>query len=311
MFSTNRAMGAQAICLTVLLLSSAAPGQGEAGQKTPQDVAIERIVAEVRAAEAALNSVQMELSTVAVYPADLTMRTSGTLSVLRGEQPRLRATVEMRYSNGLVGLMDSAQTAGGVVLYKSDPALGDVYVQVPPAIVEDLRWAGTVLDRADLPGMRDARAEAPLGSAMLDGLRREFELQVGKRTTRGDDEGVWLEGARRPGLGDLPDGLPLADRVEAFVRTRDHAVLEVRELRGEDVILGIEVKSLVVDGEIAPKVFEVDGRGETLRDVEDYLPLWTQIQDVIRRAEAKLTPDEQPENVPPPQEAVRPSRRVK
>mgnify|MGYP004100082491 CR=1 FL=1 len=99
--------------------------------------------------------------------------------------------------------MDTARTERGIFLYKDDPAFGEVYLRIAPKLAEDLEWAGTVLDRSDLPGMRDARADSPLGSSMLDSLRREFTLALTDKLTRGDDAGMWLAGPRRKGLGDV------------------------------------------------------------------------------------------------------------
>jgi hypothetical protein len=48
----------------------------------------------------------------------------------------------------------------------------------------------------------------------------------------------------------------------------------------------------------AARDFVVDGRGQRLRDVQQHLPLWEQIEQVLKQAEAKSGDD-----------VVRPSRR--
>jgi hypothetical protein len=42
--------------------------------------------------------------------------------------------------------------------------------------------------------MRDRRAEAPLGSSMVDGLRQEFVLAPTARKRRGDDADARADG---------------------------------------------------------------------------------------------------------------------
>lgn len=154
-------------------------------------------------------------------------------------------------------------------------------------MVADLEWAGAVLERADLPGMADSRAAAPLGSAMLAGLQRHFDLAVTDRRERGGEAGRWLAGARRAGIEDQDTELPQADRVELFVRDRDHALLEVAQLQGDKPLQRIVVQRLEVDVDVPAATFEVDGRGQRLRDVQQHLPMWDQIQQVLRQAEAK------------------------
>lgn len=290
-------------------LPNGLPGQESKPANAPQADPIARIVAEMRSAEKALKSIEVELATRGSYASGEQFSTQGRLHVLRGEQPKMHASFELQFANGLAGRQEVAQTAEGLLFYEANAAFGEVYVRIPPAVVADVQWAGEVLDRSDLFGMHDARAEAPLGSLLLDGLRRHFALAVTERTQRGADAGVWLAGDRRPGLGDAEDDLPLATRVEAFVRTRDHALLEVTHFQGDKELQHIDVKTLVVDAAIADAVFTVDGRGQTLRDVEKYAPLWSQIQEVVGRAETKLRPKDLPDDAALPPQCVRPSAR--
>jgi hypothetical protein len=279
-------------------------GQGSAQEPAkppadaPQADPIEAIVADIRSAERAAKTVAVELVTSGNLPGDLSFATSGTLYVLRGTQPKLRTTVEFSWANGVVGRMETLRTADGITIYQDDPAFGEVLVRVPPALVADLEWAGEVLKRADLPGMKDGRAEAPLGSSMLDDLRRHFDLKLGEGRERAGEAGQWLVGERRPGLGDQDPDLPLADHVKAFVRQKDHAVLEVVHYQGEQVLQRIEVKKLEVDGVIAEAVFSLDRRGLNVRDAEEYPPMREQIRRTLEQAESKAGPD-----------ALRPSKR--
>lgn len=305
----NRAIRVVGFLLTAAIAGGQLPGQSQPGAEGAEADPIERIVTSMREAEGRLKSLRLELATEGAFPGGVSFSTAGTLHVLRGEQRRVRTSVRFRYADGLESRTESVRTAAGIKIYSEDPAFGAVFVRVPPVIVRDLEWAGTVLDRSDLPGMHDPRAEAPLGSAMLDDLRLHFELQPRTDTRRGDDPGTWLAGPRKPGLGDVDPELPLADRVELFVRDRDRALLEIVHHQGDKVLQRIVVHKLEVDVEIASATFEVDGNDQPLREVDQHLPLWTQIENAIRRAEAKLLPaDLAPDQEPPPA-SLRPSRR--
>ncbi len=253
----------------------------------PQADPIEALVAGIRTAEQRATSVRVELATRGTQPGGHDFSTTGTLSVLRGTQPKMRSSIAFSWANGLDGRMETAQTADGIVIYQEDLAFGEVLVRIAPPIVVDLEWAGGVLDRSDLPGMKDGRAAAPLGSAMLDDLRVHFELKLTERKERAGETGVWLVGERRAGLGDQDPELPLASRVEAFVRQRDQAVLEVLHYQGDKILQRIEVKKLEVDVPMAEAEFVVDARGQKMRDVTQYPPLWELIEKVLLLAESK------------------------
>jgi len=267
---------------------------GEPAQAGP----IDEIVAAMRAAEGRARSVVVELSTSGHLPGGLELSTRGVLHVLRGAQPAVHTAVEFSFADGLGGRVESAQTAAGIVIYEENPAFGELYLRLEPPVVADLEWAGAVLQRSDLPGMADSRAAAPLGSTMLAELQRHFDLAATDRRERGGEAGQWFAGARRAGLEDQDTELPQADRVELFVRDRDHALLEVAQLQGDKPLQRIVVERLDVDTDIPAATFEVDGRGQRLRDVQQHLPMWDQIQQVLRQAEAKA-----------PEGQVRPSNR--
>lgn len=264
----------------------------------PQPDPLEGVVTAIRAAEQRAKSFRIELSTKGSLPSGLEFTTSGTVHVLRGAQPKLRTQVRCSFGNGLDSTLETAQTADGIVTYEDNPAFGEAFLRFPPALVADLEWAGDVLKRADVPGMRDRRADAPLGSAVLDSLRLHYAFVVTDRRERAGEAGQWLVGERRPGLGDQDVDLPLATRVEVFVRGKDHAVLDVLHYRLDEVLQRIEVKKLEVDVEIPDAVFSVDGRGQKLRDVEQYPPMRDLVERVLRQAESKAGDD-----------VVRPSKR--
>ncbi|MEO6594504.1 MAG: hypothetical protein ABIP94_07110 [Planctomycetota bacterium] len=241
----------------------------------------------MREAEQRAKSLRLEMTTVGRLPDGNEVTTRGTLRVLRGAQPKLHSVVEFSFGDGLSGRMESAQTERGIYLYEDNPSFGELHLHIPLSVVEDLEWAGEVLERADLPGMADRRATAPLGSSMLADLRRQFDLAVDARSERSGEAGQWIAGARRAGLEDQGPELPLADRVELFVRQRDHALLEIKHLQADKVIQHIVVVRLEVDVELLPAAFEVDGRGQRLRELQQYQPMADEIERVLRQAEAK------------------------
>jgi hypothetical protein len=293
---------------------------GKPATPPAQSDAIGKIVAEMQAAEKSLQSARIELVTTGHFAQGIEFRTRGALHVLRGAQPALHTLLEISFGDGITAVMESAQTSNGITLYEDHPAIGEIHLHIEPTIMADLEWAGTVLDDAKLPGMADRRATAPLGSAMVVELRRHFDLQVDARTERKGEAGQWLAGKRRVGLEDADPELPLADRVELFVRQRDHALVEVKHLQADKVVQHIVVEKLECGLEIPASKFAVDGRGQPLREVREpekggqYQPMWDQIEKVLLQAEAQSEKDAAEKNAKLPAEQhvkpeVRPSKR--
>jgi hypothetical protein len=276
---------------------------------------IAELVGRMRGAEQALKGLELELRTLAVWPDGTTMRTKGRLRVLRGTQPAVHTMFEFANDDGVRGRSESAQTGNGIVLFEDDGAFGEVCVQIDAKTVADLRWAGEVLDQADLPGMHDRRAEAPLGSAMLDALRSHFDLTVDQqRAERDGVAGTWLVGKKKAGLDSDGGDVPIADSMAAFVRAADHALLEVVHKAGDQIVQQLVVERLVVDPDLPASAFVVAANGLVPRPLAQHLPLADQVEQTIKQAEAKqaraladrqtkdpAAKDEKPE--------VRPSRR--
>ena len=312
--STNRT----AIRACSVVLAAMAPGWaqevGKPAVPPAQSDAIGKIVAAMQAAEKELQSARIELATTGRFAPGIEFKTRGVLHVLRGAQPAMHTRVEISFGDGIKATMESAQTASGITRYEDHPAIGEVHLHFKPEVVADLEWAGTVLDDANLPGMADRRATAPLGSAMVTELRRHFDLQLDARTERKGEAGQWLAGKRRSGLEDADPELPLADRVELFVRQRDHALVEVKHLQGDNLVQHIVVEKLECGLEIPAAKFVVDGRGQPLRDVDLYQPMAQQIEKVLLQAEAQSEKDAEAKNAKLPAEQhvkpeVRPSMR--
>jgi hypothetical protein len=264
-------------------------------------------VAAMRAGERAARSVRLEVATEAALPGDLSLRTSGSLRVLRGAQTAasgsatpaaLHTRMSVEFADGLHGSMESVQRADGIWILEDSPAFGEVHLHIEPRLVADLVWAGEVLDRTDLPGIADRRADAPLGSTMLAGLARQFVLAPSERRERAGDAGQWFVGPRRAAPDVEEVDLPLADRVEVFVRDRDHALLEVVQWLGERRVQHIVVSKVEIDVDLDPESFRLDARGVKVREAQQYLPMWEQIEQILKAAERRA-----------PEGVVRPSRR--
>lgn len=284
----NRTAVVAAAAVIACALPAFAQAPPSAAAAPAQADPVDGLVAAMRAAEGRLKSVAIELSTSGLLPGELPVTTHGVLHVLRGAQAALHARVEFTFDDGIRGRCESAQTAAGIVWYEDNPAFGEVFVQIEPKVVAELEWAGEVLQRDELPGMRDRRAQAPLGSAMVAALRQQFQLAVDGRTERTGEAGTWLAGKRKPGLDVEDPDLPVADAVELFVRARDQALLEVRHLQAGKTIQHLVVDKLEVDVELPAKLFEVDGGGQSLRPVQQHQPLWELIDQTLVRARTKF-----------------------
>jgi hypothetical protein len=288
---------------------TAAPVLGAKPQADPVD----ELVATMQAAEKKLKSAAIEMTTSGRLPGDLSMRVHGVLHVLRGEQAAMHCKFEYSSTDGVRGRSESAQTATGIVLLEDDLAFGQVFVQVDAKVTADLEWAGRVLERDDLPGM-EPRTAAPLGSAALAAAKRQFVLAADKRTERAGEAGIWLAGPRRPGLDAQDSELAAANRIELFVRGKDHALLELREFTGDVVSQQLVVDKLELDVELPAKLFQIDGGGQRPKPAKEYGPLWEQIEQACLEAEAKSEKDAEAKNAKLPAEQhvkpeLRPSKR--
>ena len=278
-------------CLAYLFGSAAAQSSGEEAAQESQVTAAESVVADIESAEAALTSLRVSISTLGRLPGGLDVVTKGELRVLRAThgdaEARMFSKVEYSFGDGLAGEMEAARTSGGITIFEKDPAFGAVFLLIPPDLVADLEWASVILQKSDLPGMSDSRAQSPLGSGMVKDMLRTFDLTVADAREFAGDQGTWLRGPRRADIDAQDPDLPLADRVEVFVRDRDHAVLLTRFYVGADVVQEVKVESLVVGVEFDDADFTVDGHGERIRNVRGYAPMYEQIEEAITSAEAK------------------------
>lgn len=284
---------AATVLFTVVSLIGTAAAQKPADDsaKAAQPDAIGKVVGVMQEAEKGLSSLRMMLRTKGHVQGGLQVETAGELRVLRGTQAdageRLYARLEYSFGDGLKGRQETARTADGIVQLEQDSAFGAVLLRFDATVVRDLEWAGGVLKRSDMPGMSDGRAQSPLGSGTVRDLRRTFDLKIGVRKERDGEAGTWIEGKRKQGLDEQDPDLPVADRVELFVRDADHALLSARYFVGDDVVQEITIEKLEIGVELGDDAFVVDGGGLELRDVRSYTPMWEQIEQVLEKAESK------------------------
>jgi len=278
------------------------------------------LAAAMRAAEAKQQSVAITMRTEGRFTADFTATTRGTLHVARGAQPLVHTRCEFDAGDGIRGRTESLQNKDGILWFEDSPVAGEVHLHFDARLVADLEWAGRVLGRDDLPGMPPAEGAgwrldgAPLGSAVLAAVRRQFDLVVEARTTRDGDTGTWLAGPRKKGLDVQDPGLPVADRVALFVRARDLALLELAQFEGETRVQHLVVESIAIDGELPEQARRVDAGGLRPLPARDHPPMREQIDQVLEAAEAKCEKEAAARNdkLPPEQQVrpeVRPSRR--
>lgn len=273
-----------------------------AKEATALDPAVAAALARMRATEAGFKTIRLELQTSGAYPGGPSFTTKGTLRVLRAEQSALHAVVEFAFDDGLKGRMETVKTPDGVRMLEDTPTFGQVYLAMEPALVADVVWASRLLDKGEgLPGVDDGRAESPLGSAMLADLARMYELRVLSSTPRKGTEGTWVGGDVRPGLDPQQVGdLPLADRVEVFLRSPDDAMLEVVYLQDGKPIQRIEVTALEVDRPMELSSFRIEAGDRKPKDVKQHQPSWGPLERLLREADARA----EEQKLPP-----RPSRR--
>lgn len=241
----------------------------------------------MQAGEKALKSIAIEMSTTISQGGGAVVTTKGSIHVLRGTQAAIHGKVEFTTDVGLRGSSQFVQRSNGIELFEDDTITGPVYVQLDAKLVADLEWAAEVLDAEGVPGMKDRRAAAPLGSTILAHAKVHFDLAEAPQKDRQGEAGRWFAGPRKKGLEIDDPALPVADTVETFVRDKDLALLEVRYKQADKVIHHLVVDRLQVDVELPAKSFQIDAGGLRLRHVQQHQPLWDMIEQTLKEAERK------------------------
>jgi hypothetical protein len=265
-----------------------APPQGDT---KPKAGVMDEVVRKLREAESKATRVRLQLATEGSLPGGLDFHTKGSLRVLRSEQGALlaaHAVIDCTFADGIQSHMESVKNPNGLWTFETNPAFPEVYLHYDKELVADLEWAGEVLQRTDLPGVSDARAMAPLGSEMLADLAQRFDLQEMHGKDHAGQGGTWYGGDRRPGGAQDDDAdLPLADRVELFLRSPDNALFEVVYLQAGKPIQRIKVESLAVGEAMPIESFVLDTKGKKPKDVRGHDPEWDQIQQLLQSAREK------------------------
>ena len=265
--------------------------QGDSGQteKVAQDADIKSLMDAMEKTEASASKIRLALVTQGAMPGGLEFETRGTLRVLRTEQgaaTAVHSVVEYSFADGLSGRMESVRRPEGVWILETNPTFGQVYVEIDAELLKDLEWAGEVLDRDVLPGMGDSRSSSPLGVSMVADLARRYQLEKLSKGTKFGQAGQWYGGVRRPSPGGSDDAdLPLADRVEVFVRDGDSALLEVVFLEGGKPVQRISAEELVIGEAMPLESFAIEAKDARLRDVREHPPMWEQIANLLGAAE--------------------------
>ena len=276
-------------CLAGLALPLVAQDDGGQPAKAPQNADIKALMDAMAKTEASASKIRLALVTQGAMPGGLEFETRGTLRVLRTEQgaaTAVHSVVDYSFADGLSGRMESVRRPDGVWILETNPTFGQVYVQIDAELLADLEWAGEVLERDVLPGMGDARSSSPMGVSMVADLARRYTLEKKERGSKFGQDGMWYGGVRRP----APDGadggdLPLADRVELFVRDSDSALLEVVFLEAGKPVQRISAKELVIGEPMPLESFAIDAKDARLRDVREHPPMWEQIDNMLQTAE--------------------------
>jgi hypothetical protein len=283
----NRTVLVAVACVVATISTAVAQAPTPAPDAKVQTDPIDELVARMQAAEKALQSIALEMSTMSLQGGGAVVTTKGSLRVLRGTQAAIHCKVEFTTDDGLRGSSESVQKSNGIELFEDDTANGPVYVQLDSKLVADLEWAGEVLAAEDVPGMKARRVAAPLGSILVAHAKTHFDLAEASKKDREGEVGKWLAGPRKKGLDVEDPGLPVADIVEMFVRDKDLALLEVRYKQADKVIQHLVVDRVQIDVELPAELFKVDGGGMRLRHVQQHQPLWDMIQQTLKEAERK------------------------
>jgi hypothetical protein len=290
---------ASIVLAVVLVLSCALPGQEPQKKPVPpaEDPAIAALVAAMQKAESAAKSVELELVTTGTYPGGLTFTTKGTMRVLLGEQRALHTTMEFQAAHGMTGRVETVRTPDGVWMLENSPTFGEVYLFMDPATLADVEWAAAVTQQPGaVPGGVDGRSIGPLGSQLLEDLRRHYDLAVLSKKDRDGQPGLWIGGDHKKSLDPGADTeLLLADHVEVFVREVDQAVLAVVYMQADGkIVQQIEVRRIVTNQTMELASFHLDVPGKKPVDVKEHAPAWSPLQRLIGEAEDKAGADQRP-----------------
>lgn len=290
----NRTATQPSSSLVALLAALALPFGGALAQEPDakaQAPAPESVVAAMRAQEAAAKSIELALETSGRLAGGLTFAARGTVRVLRAEQPEASAShtvVDYDFGDGLSGRVESVETKDGLLTLQQDPTFGETFVRIDATVMKDLAWASAADAGADAPFQAGPRARSPIGADLFADLALRFDLRMADKPAPEGMKGVWWQGERKK-AADSADNtdLPLADRVEAFVRDGDSVLMDVVYTRNGEVVQRVHVTKAVLGATMQASSFRIEAGGKKPIDAKDHGPTWQQIEQVLQRASQK------------------------
>lgn len=272
-----------AVALGVLACTLGAQNE-KAADPTAQAPSLQDLVTKMKAGEKGVTSAYMEMVTTAPFPGGVTFLIEGTVRVLDETHFHIANRITI---DGITSESERVRTPEGIWMREKGPAFGEVYLTMDSALANQFKEALQVL--AGEEGALQNPAGQPLGSAMLESLQKQFDLQVKEQTIKGQDYFV-VQGASRD--GDVrqagPQGMPTPDRVEVLVRVADLAVVQMTQFNDGKELMKIETLVLELNRPMEKASFHLEPPvGVAFKDVREHLPAWTQIQQMLRKADQK------------------------
>lgn len=274
--TTVIALGALACCLGAQ--TEGAP-VSNAQAKPLQD-----LVATMKAREKGVTSAYLETVTRARFPGGVTFLLEGKVRVLGKTHFHISNRVNV---DDMTTETERVTTPEGIWIREKGPAFGEVFLSMDPELAKEFKDALAVLAVKETSVQNPAGE--PLGSAMLESLALQFDLQVARQTIKGQDYFV-VRGPIREGADEHagPAGMPTPDRVELLVRAADLAVVQMTQFQDGKELMQIETTVLELDRPMEKASFRLEPPpGVAFKDVREHPPAWTQIQRTLKQAEAK------------------------
>ena len=290
----NRTASHRSSALAALLSALALP-LGFAGAQEPaakaQTPTPESVVAAMRAQEAAASSIVLALETTGRLAGGLTFAARGSVRVLRAAQPEASAShtvVDYDFGDGLSGRVESVETKDGLLTLQQDPTFGETFVRIDATVMKDLAWASAADSAGDAPFQAGPRARSPIGAELFADLAQRFDLRIADKPAPEGMKGAWWQGERKKASdsGDNAD-LPLADRVEAFVREGDSVLMDVVYTQKGEVVQRVRLTNAVLGAPLQLSSFRIDAGGKKPIDAKEHGPTWQQIEQTLQRASQK------------------------
>lgn len=272
------------LLFAVAAILPAQEGQGPAGRG--QETSVAELVSMIKAREKTVGSVLMEMKTRGTYPDGVTYEVEGRVRVL-GET-HFQFVQSSTFEEDLRSEGETVRTPDGAWMLERDPTFGEVYLHMTPDLLTRLEEAQKLIS-GEPGGAFDNPAKDPMGSALLESLDQQFDLQVARRLIDGR-EFVVVQGKARDGMAPPPEmgDLPMPDRVELLMRTPDLAVVEWTQFVDGKPVMQTEITRLELDLPMDEDSFELElPPGKEFIDVMDHPPAEAQIRQLLEEAERR------------------------